>query len=87
MTVYVDEQKMHIGRSLCCCMFADSIEELHAMARALGLGGWAYQKGDKLAHYNVCLTKRAKAIKLGAVEVDAEWRRARIRQAMEKRSA
>lgn len=87
MTVYVDEQRIHIGGAICCCMFADTPFELHQMAGWINLGKWAYQKGERLAHYNVCMTKRAKAIKLGAVEVDAEWRRARIRDALEKRSA
>lgn len=87
MTVYVDDTKVHVGRSVCCYMFADSPNELHAMAKAIGLGRFAFQTGGTLAHYNVCLSKRAQAVRLGAVEVDSEWRRARIRQATRVRAA
>lgn len=85
MTVYVDEQRIHIGGAICCCMFADSIEQLHAAARAVQLGRFAFSAGETLAHYNVSMAKRRKLVQMGAVEVDAEWRRARIREAMEKR--
>lgn len=87
MTVYVDEQRIFIRGAICCCMFADTLDQLHHAARELQVPRAAFTTGETLAHYNVSLGKRRKAVRLGAVEVDAEWRRARIREAMEKRRA
>lgn len=88
MTVYVDDAQIHYrGCLMCHMMFADSPEELHAMARAIGLGQWAFHKGATLAHYDVSLSKRALAEKRGAVRVDRVWVKQRIRESQEKRSA
>lgn len=84
MAVYVDNARIPFRGWLMCHMFADSLDELHAMAQRLGLKRSWFQRGSVLAHYDVCLTKRARALRLGAVAVDTEWVRARIRQVREK---
>lgn len=60
--VYVDNARIPFRRMLMCHLLADSEFELHAMAAAIGVARRWFQ-GD---HYDVCLTKRAKAIELGA---------------------
>ena len=64
MSVYVDDMRAPYGRMIMCHMGADTAEELHAMADAIGVSRRWYQ--DK--HYDICLAKRAKAVELGAIE-------------------
>jgi hypothetical protein len=67
--VYVDTLKMPYRRMLMSHMLADSIDELHAMADAIGVKRrWFQNKGTP--HYDVCQSMRAKAVELGAVEID-----------------
>ena len=74
--VYVDSLqgygwKMY-GRTVASChMVADSIAELHAMAARLGLKTCYLQRsgmGD--LHYDLTPSRRARAVLLGAVELD-----------------
>jgi hypothetical protein len=65
MTVYVDDMRARYGRMVMCHMVADTEAELHAMADRIGVARRWYQ-GD---HYDVCLAKRALALKAGAQEV------------------
>jgi len=52
-------------------MLADSDLELHAMAARIGVERRWYQKaGTPHSHYDICLSKRALAVKAGAMEVD-----------------
>lgn len=54
-----------------CHMFADEEEELHEMARKLGLKiGW-FQHRSRTKHYDLTPSKRALAVKYGAKEIDA----------------
>lgn len=87
MTVYVDDAKIHFRGCLMCHMFADSLEELHAMAQAIGLKRSWFQKGDTLAHYDVSLSKRKLAEERGAVRVDRDWVVARIRESRKWKEA
>lgn len=52
-----------------CHMVADTLDELHDMAEQLGVRSW-FQTKARYPHYDICRTKRAKAIALGAVECD-----------------
>jgi hypothetical protein len=55
-------------------LLADSTEELEAMARSLGLSRrWIQSPGTHREHYDVCASKRARAIELGAQEVDSRF--------------
>ncbi|MGE4340331.1 MAG: DUF4031 domain-containing protein [Pigmentiphaga sp.] len=65
MTVYVDDMRAPFRRMIMCHMIADTEAELHAMASQIGVARRWYQ-GD---HYDICQSKREKAVKLGAKEV------------------
>lgn len=64
--MYVDNARIPYGRMIMCHMLADSEDELHSMAARIGIRRKWYQ-GD---HYDICLTKRIEAVKLGAIEID-----------------
>lgn len=80
MTIYVDETTDYpdsmISRSArrngtkWCHMFADTEEELKDFATRLGLKKQWFQKKHNpfLSHYDIVPSKRALAIKLGAIE-------------------
>lgn len=71
MTVYVDQEKNKYRHMLMSHLVADSIDELHAMADRLGLKRrWFQVSNNGTPHYDVCQTKRALAISLGAIEID-----------------
>lgn len=72
MAVYVDNAANQLGRMVMCHMFADTAAELHRMAEAIGMRRAWYQSPDKASfpHYDVCLTRRKRAVMLGAVQVD-----------------
>lgn len=76
--IYVDNYKGKFGRMIMCHMMSDeSLEELHNFASKLGLKREWFQN-DSAPHYDVCKSKRAEAVKLGAKELsirDKEWRR------------
>lgn len=70
MTVYVDDMNATYGRMIMCHMFADTTEELMAMADQIGVRRkWLQHPGTVKEHYDICLSKKAKALKLGAVEI------------------
>lgn len=71
MSVYIDNARIPYGRMLMCHMFADTHEELVAMAKKIGLSIKHIQhEGQPNEHFDVSSAYRAKAIKEGAVEVD-----------------
>lgn len=69
VSVYVDGERNRFGRMIMCHMFADSLAELHAMALAIGMDRDWFQPLS-FPHYDVSLSRRARAVSLGAVEVD-----------------
>lgn len=82
MTVYVDDAQHALGRMVMCHMMADTSNELHQMADALGVNRRHFQ-GD---HYDVCKRSKAWAIKLGAIEV-TQRQMVRFRQSIRRRRA
>lgn len=73
MAVYVDDMRAPYGRMVMCHMLADSDEELHAMADRIGVARrWHQKPGTYHSHYDICLTKRAKAVEAGAIEIDRD---------------
>lgn len=68
MSVYVDSSIYPYGRMMMCHMTADTLEELHAMADKIGIRRKWFQ-GD---HYDICKSKRALAVRLGAIECDGK---------------
>lgn len=72
MSVYVDSAFIPYGRMSMCHMLADTLPELHNMAHQLGLAPTWFQCPPKASfpHYDISKGVRAKAVALGAVEVD-----------------
>jgi len=74
MTVYVDEMCAPVRRGgrvlLMCHMLADTTGELLAMADRIGVARrWLQFPGTGKEHLDICRSKRAAAIRAGAVPV------------------
>lgn len=91
MTVYVDPLMSHgwkrRGRAVQNChMFTDgAIDELHAIAQAIGLKCSWFQANASTPHYDLTPSRRTAAIGAGAIEVDrrgavAIWRELRAKR-------
>ena len=51
-------------------MAADTLDELHAMARKIGMKrSWFQNKNERHPHYDLVKSRRDKAVALGAIEV------------------
>lgn len=84
MAVYVDDMKAAYGRMVMCHMLADTDEELHTMADQIGVARkWHQKAGTPHSHYDICMSKRAKAVQLGAIEVGRSELGAIIKQKRE----
>lgn len=69
MAVYVDDMRAPYGRMLMCHMDADTTEELLAMADRIGVARkWIQHAGTWKEHFDIALSKRAMAVKFGAIE-------------------
>jgi hypothetical protein len=65
MAIYVDDAKIKFRHMKMCHLIADSDAELMEFAGKLGLRPeWKHRD-----HFDVCITKRQKAIDLGAIEI------------------
>lgn len=79
MAVYVDHGRIRYRGMRMCHMLADSLDELHAMADRLGLKREWFQPRST-PHYDICQSKRALALQLGATAIDRRRTVALIRQ-------
>ena len=70
MGVYVDQPAYPYGRMMMCHMVADSVDELHTMAERIGVHRRHFQATSSAPHYDICKSKRALAVRFGAVEVN-----------------
>ena len=72
MTVYVDDARHRYGRMVMCHMWADTLPELLAMADRIGVRRQWLQLPPKASwtHFDISLSKKAEAIKSGAVLTD-----------------
>lgn len=71
MTVYVDASRYPYRGMIMCHMTADTLDELHAMADAIGMQRKWFQN-TRHPHYDICKSMRAKAVALGAKEVSSK---------------
>lgn len=75
MAVYVDHMEAAYRGMIMCHMMADTTEELLAMADKIGVKRkWIQHQGSYMEHFDICLSKRAKAVAAGAKEIG--WREA-----------
>lgn len=72
MTVYVDDMQAPFGRYIMCHCWADTRDELFAMMDRIGVQRKWFQQPPKASweHFDIALSKRALAVKFGAVETD-----------------
>ena len=72
MSVYVDPSRWPFGRMVMCHMWADSEDELLAMADMIGVARKWVQRPPKASwvHFDIAKAKRALAVKYGAIETD-----------------
>jgi hypothetical protein len=73
MSVYVDKLRdwgWKLGPS--CHLIADSNEELHEFAAKIGMKRSWFQKKSSGPHYDLSASKRADAVKWGAIELEDE---------------
>lgn len=79
MSVYVDSireypremiksRARHVGTKW-CHMWADNVEELHNMAARIGMKRTWFQDKKNHKHYDLVPSKRALAVKYGAVAI------------------
>lgn len=73
MAVYVDSARHPFKGHMMCHMTADSLEDLHDMARCLEMKRAWFQAPPKASfpHYDIPAPRRARAIDYGALEVDS----------------
>lgn len=72
MSVYVDDMRARVGRLVMCHMWADTLDELLAMADLIGVARRWLQRPPQASwvHFDIALSKRALAVKAGAIETD-----------------
>jgi len=86
MSVYVDNMRAKFGRMIMCHMVADSLSELHEMAEQIGVARRWFQDKPQRPHYDICISKRSRALDLGAIEIDARQTPAIARACYERLS-
>lgn len=70
--VYIDDFNAPYGRMTMCHMIADTTEELLRMCDRIGVNRkWIQDTGTYYEHFDICLSKKKKAMSLGAVEMNA----------------
>lgn len=74
MTVYVDDMYKwsfcQFGRMKMSHMIADTLDELHAMADAVGVARKHFQDKPSGQHYDLAKSKRLLAIEKGAIPIE-----------------
>jgi hypothetical protein len=79
VTVYVDDAVTVWRGERWAHLMADTLDELHLFAAAIGLPRRAFQDKTSGAHYDVTATLREEAIALGAVPISRHADRALVR--------
>jgi hypothetical protein len=68
--IYIGKREYRYKSWLMCHMVSTNIEELHAIAKAIGLNRKWFQDKGRIPHYDVSKAKKLLAIKLGANELN-----------------
>ncbi|GAA4858758.1 DUF4031 domain-containing protein [Luteimonas vadosa] len=87
MTVYVDDAVLPWRGRRWAHLMADTLDELHAFAAALGVPRSAFQDKRSGAHYDIPAESRTRAIALGAVPLSRHVDRARLRAVIARAKA
>jgi hypothetical protein len=87
--VYIDNFNAKYRGMIMCHMIADTREELLCMVDSIGVHRkWIQDRNTPREHFDICLAKKAKALKLGAVEIGfrelAEKTRTRIYEGVQQ---
>lgn len=69
MSVYVGTREYKYRRMIMSHMIADSLSELHDMAKKIGVDRRHFQDKKNRPHYDICKQNKKLAIKLGAIEI------------------
>jgi hypothetical protein len=70
MAVYIDNFNAPFRRMFMCHMVADTTEELLDMVDKIGVQRkWIQEPGTSNEHFDICNSKKKKAISLGATEI------------------
>lgn len=72
MPVYVDHARISWRGKQWCHLVADTVEELHEFASRLGLRPEWFQRKTLYPHYDVTVSVRERALRLGAVAAHKE---------------
>lgn len=68
--VYVDNFNAGYGRMKMCHMIADTTEDLLNMCKSIGVQTkWLQHPGTANEHFDICLSKKVKALDFGAKEI------------------
>lgn len=79
MSVYVDDAVTLWRGERWAHLMADTLDELHLFAAALGLPRRAFQNKTSGAHYDVTAALRDEAIARGAIAISRHRDRAQVR--------
>jgi hypothetical protein len=72
MPVYIDDYEAPFGNMKMCHMVADTTPELLAMVDKIGVQRkWIQHPGSYKEHFDICLSKKKKAVAAGAIEITA----------------
>lgn len=68
--VFVDDGRNYFRQMRMCHMIADSSDELFEMARKIGVAcHWVQFPGSYKEHFDICQSKRALALRNGAIAI------------------
>jgi hypothetical protein len=70
MAVYVDSEHIEWRGRTWCHLVADSLDELHAFAKRLGLETRWFQARGPYPHYDVTASMQRQALQMGALLAD-----------------
>ena len=67
--VFVGKNRYRHGRMFMSHMASDNLDELHDMAKKIGIDVRHFQDKPRKPHYDICANKKRFAMSCGAVEV------------------